>query len=1778
MEMINKQFKINSIHKQEQNGIVYQAIDLLNNNNNVLLKVFSNNIKNDVIIDFLINNFTMISSIQHPYIVPNLSFDLINNVDNKHVYSKQYFYTMGFVEAITLKNFKGNFAIDEVIDIMIKICEIIDYLHFRGKVYVAIEIDNLLINKSEKNLEIYLKDYISANESNLNQKINSNYKSNDKTKDNKDILYDYIWKLAVIGNYLLGKVLDKDSNKYMQIRGIVKKLYSQKVKNSYRNISEIISDLEVNKLNYKRINKKYKEVLNFKTPIVGRDEYINFILDINKEYNMGLYNKKLVAINGVSGVGKTRLLKEISYRLKMEGSCVYTCKISENKQKLKPIIDILRKMINDCQNRYDPNSNYHLIIKYGSELVKIIPELSYIDGITPSALLNKRREELRLYNRISNFIIDFVKDKPSYIILDDICYCDEDTIKFISYMVKNVKNYPLLFIFSYNEELNSKCLEKIRQMKRLSKNDEVYEIKPMRFNINETAEFIQNILGMNYTPIKFATRIMNETKGNPVYIEEVMKNFYNSKELFINDNGYWEHKWKDYSEVKIPNNIEQVINEQLKMIEKRQYELLKCACIFKTPVSRNILSSLSGIDDVNLDKAIDFLVSIKILEKMVGDTGFTYNFNNIHTKRYLYLKIEPVERKYLHKKASIILKNIYEIDKNFNYDEIIYHCIMSDEKDKAIDYVIKFAKNMQEMMIISQAIELWNYAKELLEDSKNHEKLEVYYNLVKLHGLQGYNDRCISLVQKGLDIALEINYSYYIVNYKNLKADIYNTKNNFNDAERLVLEAKTLAEDIGYIDGYLESIKILNRIYLSIGKLDEILKLGTQYVEISEKYGRINYSGHLYNQIGVVYVLLGNINRGLLFINKGVKYFEECNNIEDVIGYLLVLNNLGVIHEEYIDDTKKAMEYFKQGLVLSKEYNLVDSILHFYNNIGEMLIRKDNYIEALKYIEKVLEVCNEYNEKSFLFIANVNLASIYSKIGEYEKCFENIQIIENALNKGKIKWQDMNRYNFFLLEFYFIFSCWDKALLVCDKLKNSNLKNNSDEYLIVESMQDLLMCYKKNEIDFNRLDNILKKSKKMKSFRNKRQSLFMIIKLSLIFKEKNYALKILKEDDNASKIYSNDYLDIKNRFYHILLVTKDKNQLLKLKTAVKSKKIYDLEAVIDFNIGNIYYKKQQYHKAINSFISSLYIFNKTVYKIPDKKLREKFVYNNIIKNARQKLNNCLFSIYGEDNNINYTNFINKDLKDILKDNKLFEALMKQYFLIDIKDINSIQMLIDSFSMNYEENLNLILMYAMRVTLVEKGFIAIKKEANYQLLAKHNVNDLEDDKYIYNIIDYVNKSREEIIINTMNGDFDNQIICNKINEDVTGLICLPIIEKRNDNKTYTNIERRKFNYHGENKIVAYLYLETDKLINRINKDIIPILNTLASLAFVNIDNYNLKVKSSTDKLMGIKNREFLEYSFDDILKNVKKEDTLFSIIIADIDKFKNVNDKYGHQKGDKILKEIGSILLNSVRNNDIVGRYGGEEFLIILHNVDEKTAEKIAEKIRLNVGNKNLLGKDNSLTISLGISTYPKHGTQKEELIAKADQALYNAKETGRNKTVIWSNTIGETARLDKLAGIISGNMVKDQRNVLVIVEIINLLKKSMPKKDKIFLALGRLIEIVEAYQGVLITIENENIVEKVYSRQRFTDGWIQKPSINYKIIQNVIKSHKGDFLIDWENIKEKDLFTGNPNWFSLIVVPLIFEGKLKGILQLSVYLNEKEFDYETYNFVNIIGEILSGIL
>jgi len=197
-----------------------------------------------------------------------------------------------------------------------------------------------------------------------------------------------------------------------------------------------------------------------------------------------------------------------------------------------------------------------------------------------------------------------------------------------------------------------------------------------------------------------------------------------------------------------------------------------------------------------------------------------------------------------------------------------------------------------------------------------------------------------------------------------------------------------------------------------------------------------------------------------------------------------------------------------------------------------------------------------------------------------------------------------------------------------------------------------------------------------------------------------------------------------------------------------------------------------------------------------------------------------------------------------------------------------------------------------------------------------------------------------------------------------------------------------------------------------------IHTIGHLLVLSLQNIMLREQIIIDSLTRLYNRSYLDLRLNEEIEKSKRYNTPFSLLMLDIDHFKNFNDTYGHQTGDEVLRLVAKVLRNNTRASDLVFRYGGEEFAVYLHNITRQNANKVAqrlmehinatidtaERLRETVKQSPLVqsGKPIPVTVSIGITAFKggNKGLTIEETIKRADESLYRAKQAGRDRSEV----------------------------------------------------------------------------------------------------------------------------------------------------------------------------------
>jgi diguanylate cyclase (GGDEF)-like protein len=232
------------------------------------------------------------------------------------------------------------------------------------------------------------------------------------------------------------------------------------------------------------------------------------------------------------------------------------------------------------------------------------------------------------------------------------------------------------------------------------------------------------------------------------------------------------------------------------------------------------------------------------------------------------------------------------------------------------------------------------------------------------------------------------------------------------------------------------------------------------------------------------------------------------------------------------------------------------------------------------------------------------------------------------------------------------------------------------------------------------------------------------------------------------------------------------------------------------------------------------------------------------------------------------------------------------------------------------------------------------------------------------------------------DASDDIVCPHVSsEQLTGYRCLPLV--------------------AQGETVGLFYVEERHDETAINDQDLHALAETIGLSLVNLRlQEKLRNQSIRDPLTGLFNRRYLEESLELECSRAERSELPIGMVMLDVDHFKRFNDTFGHDAGDIVLKHIGEILKRSVRQGDVACRFGGEEFVVVLPGTGVAEAFEVAERVRQSVQKLEVVYRNQALgriTVSLGVATYPAAGQAPAELIEAADQALYAAKNAGRDR-------------------------------------------------------------------------------------------------------------------------------------------------------------------------------------
>lgn len=1782
MELINNRYQLKQVLSSDLLGTVWHAVDL-HHDQPVRLCVLSLESCSSEYGQDLMHRYIEMASVTHENLLTAYSLDRIHNLDNRIHPVSQYFYTSEYYDDSECISYL-DLTEAETVAVIRQLCYGLNYIHFRGYAYKYLNFGNVLLFRTEAGIQVRLKELptvlhyreqLGAYSSDVEQFLSPETVQGSQANAASDM-----YSLGVMLYYLILK-LPFESNRFENFKKEAMTNDAQRLveRMTFTNPAERLGTIQefveaahsVLNMDFPFTDRHRYERLQTGILMVGRRKETERILDIIRKRMDLKTDIRAVLIQGESGIGKSRLMQELHYLINMGAfPCIQIGVPFQHTQGHFVFANILREIIRN--QIISPE----LIKKYGAEVVKILPEMRDVWKVAPTDPLADEAERMRINNRVYSFVLEHVQSNPLVVLIDNIGDMSRQDFSVLEYLINTQRKLPLLFVLSVRDE----SAPRYPRIGSWIQNGQCEVIALNKFGFTETVEMIQRILGIGEAPFSLAARLMTDAAGNPKAISEAIKTLFMYEYLRIEENRRWSDPSEAIGDLELSVSAEDHTEQEL-MFEPECRKVLDCISVFDSPAPQEVLEPMVGAYRDQIADILDRMVASRVLNRKLGDWGNTFDFYNKRLRKRILSEIPSATRLEYHRIAAESLEACCSQQNAPFMESLIHHLNGSLQLEKAAHYAQQLAKRMVQMNHNRQALEFYTMALRLRQDLKTNDLVPSLMSaLGDVHLRLNDSDKALQMFDQAAELAREQgqfkSWAEARIRSRSIRVRMKDFGNFAEEYDDLVRQC----HENDYLEGALKAALTLSYIHLSFGRFDAMRALAESSLALARSGGMGDYIGLFLNEKGLCDMYTGRTSDAFVAFLESGTLLEKSENPQNAI---YPCNNLGILSMDYLGDIERGREYFLRAVASAERMNVVWGMDMLYANLSESYIKEHDYDTALDYLHKAGKLAEDARHYDIQFSIYISLCQSYLARCQYDEAYRYL---------SKLDYEYRNRQGYALsspayfmchirfavemrnleeaLEWYH--RAYEEPLDLPDnmefvfrlqKLMIDHLRNNGHSHLSLESHLNTLIKVTTNPVEIRMIREVILDVALENLNKNQLVTVRNLLDLDQELIEGFDTLRLQTRRGMLSGVFESDQA----AYYHGFM------------------RHWNLEAapVEHWHVHFVYGREMDAQKdAFNAILHYYYAMDalkSMALKVPEK-YRDAFMLKDEMKVVLYRsLHLLVRRIIGGGRKADAEMdampmdsrhyFEMQDEDRILSNNRFLQVVYRQYGRQFGFQAGSFEELVGLFGPDEQQNILYILKYMTQITFADRGFLIFNKdiESIVDRIATEPEAPIPD---LGRFASYMELESEGVLIRNA----DSKTL--QLSRKKESLIVLPISYPQE--KPTLPSRRRYENRNRVGKNLGYVILQSEKPFNNFTVKSFEQCRILARTMHAYVENYTLKHFSVIDRLTGTYLRKYMETRLMEEFERCKMQSQEISIIMADIDHFKNVNDVYGHQKGDEVLSNIGSLIRRSLRKGDFVGRYGGEEFMVVLPETSEIDAYKVCEKIRQMIEGALLLGDDTHLTMSFGIASFPTHGVMEEELIEKADQALYESKHMGRNRTTIWTSNIGVAKqRFDKLAGVLEGNISSDSRKIQAMVDILALIGRHIGWEGKLYDTLSILVDITEAQAGFLLRIQ-DGVIQRRFARSVGVDGFDRETHVPEAKVMQVLRNGYGDYFVDWENVRESQDESGIPDWNSYIIVPLVRNGDVCGAVVLSVPVSKKEFDFNTFNFVNTLGGVISVVL
>ncbi len=1441
-----------------------------------------------------------------------------------------------------------------------------------------------------------------------------------RSSDQLELIHSHIAVLPV-------PLFELDARIPEYLSDVVMKLLQKDANQRYQSESGILYDLvlcqdiiEKRKSEFDFLLASHDRTFQFvmSQEVYGRDDEIETLLSAYSVVHHGGSMSAFVA--GYSGVGKTTVVQELFHPVVSSGGNFISGKFNQFKREVpySAILDAFNKMIaiilsEDTENLEEWKKR--IINEVGNSariLTELLPELTRIIG--PQKPIEKL-SGLEAQNRFNYVFHSFIRalaseDHPLVMFIDDLQWVDSASLSLIKMIIEDTELEYFFFVGAYrdNEVTMSHPLKMtITDVKAMG-----HDIQTMELGNLETGDLI-DIVKDTFKGLTRSNEIVDiiyqKTMGNAFFAKQLINRMHLDKAIYYDhESNNWFIDKSQTASLQASSNVLNIITDSFKSLSMEGKNILSIAACLGQNISAIEISKLTNSGDLDISSKLNQAVVLGILTKSPSER---YAFSHDKVQQAIYESVDEPQKRLIHKSIATLFFRQYEVHDS---TDLIFDLLSHIEKSgDDIDMDMK-----------NSLMELYHTAGvKALESSANllgyaYLKMAVKH-VPTNHWTVNYQFTLKLYNQLAEAAYLSTDFDYL----KTLSQLIRkNTKDMTDNARIYDLEIRSCMSQNKHLEGVelaLRSIKDFGvDIEISPSMEDaqnafmRVGKLLSEFDDVSE----LSKLQTLENEdVKAVMEILAAIVPVIFNASPAHLPLVVCKMVE-----LSILNGNGE-HAPFgyalyalllcgiLGDLKLGTAFGDLAIDLIKQLDLQNQASKTYNMVGLHVMHfKDHLDRVIETLEMAYHKGLETGDHVFAGFAGHGYCINYYFSGrelnrskkvfvDYTHSMENIkqgtqttfqnaytQAIDNLINELDEPWMFLGDYfnedvllkeiearghkTALLVTYYqkmylaFIFGENTLAYAYARKVE-ANLDAGVGLMLIPNyyGFDSLIRvrCLLENEEVYDR-------DEELKTIRSNQEKLKLWSDMGYF----NYRHRYLMVSGELNRL-DGDLLQARAHYENALSI-------------VKEAKYLNDEAIYREIIAE-YYRYIKNDELSEYYLETAYVCYKK-WGAHNKVIQLEKKFEGIGESIR--IDKSVITIH-ETSSTKDLN-MELDLRSILKASQaiakeiVYESLLESMLDILIENAGAQRAII----VNYLE---------------DGAIVGAKKEVNGRFEFNEELKDIKGMEIPGQVVNYVHNSKKAVLLRSAvsDGNFGNDPLIQ--NRKIRSLLCMPVIRR--------------------GIIIGIMYVENNLAEGVFTEQRVDILNMLSTQIAISLKNAmmyrhmeflvkertlelekkNLTLERLNNQLQKISVTDGLTQLFnrrkiDEILyyenERFMRYGHPFSIILLDIDKFKNINDGYGHHVGDQVLIELSQLLKASIRKVDIVGRWGGEEFMIICPDTNLKQASTLAETIRVVVEAKRF-GQIKSVTSSFGVAQMER-SSDIETLIKRVDGLLYKAKDAGRN--------------------------------------------------------------------------------------------------------------------------------------------------------------------------------------